>query len=193
MEATSNVVNTTSKKLLLRTSIAFFAITLLLVLNVFSTAHSADQSSIIGDGYGNNGDRFGSIVSCSDPDDIHYFEGSTIHFETISSDNSNINKNSDIAAGSWVIDFSLENSQTPWRISGDIIESSLDHNNYTLLGKEKFDNVCNDIGGDITLTGNCGENTKIWYSNPNNQKVGSLTPPYGDEGYYLFGSKVHCN
>jgi len=192
MESNSNVVETPSKRLLLRTSIAFFVITIIL-LNIVDTAHSAKQSGIFGVGYGNNGDRFGSIVSCSESDVIHNFEGSTIQFEATLSDNSKIDKNSGISAGSWVIDFSLENSASPVRISGDIIKSSLNHNTYTLLGKETFDNVCNDIGNAITLTGNCGENTKIWFSDSNHQKVGSLTPPHGDEAYYLFGSKVNCN
>lgn len=157
-----------------------------------SIVYSIGESSISGIGYGNNGDRFGSFMSCSEHDLVHYFEGSTIHFETSLNDHSAIGQNSGTFTGSWTIDFMVDESQNPMRISGDISELKLENNNYTLVGKETFDNVCNDVGNTITLKGECGENTRIWFDDSKNAKVGSLTPPYGDKSYYLMGSNVDC-
>ena len=83
-------------------------------------------------------------------------------------------------------------SQNPARISGDISETKMENNSYTIVGTETFDNVCNDVGNTITLKGECGDNTRIWFSDSKDAKVGSLTPPYGDKSYYLMGSKVEC-
>ncbi len=154
--------------------------------------YSIEQNSISGIGYGNNGDRFGSFISCSGTDSVQYFEGSAIHFETLPIDNSALGKNSETSLGTWTIDFVGDNSQSPTRISGDISESMVENNTYTLVGKETFDNVCNDMGNTITLKGECGENTRIWFSDSNDAKVGSLAPPNGDMLYYLTGSKVDC-
>ena len=171
---------------------AFFVISTILS-NIGNTVYSINQGIVSGTGYGNNGERFGSFISCSETDVVHYFKGSTIHFETSLSDDSAVGKNSGTSLGSWVIDFIAEDSQSPMRIGGQIIESNLDHNTYKLLGEQTFDNVCNNIGNDITLTGACGENTGIWFSDSNNEKVGSVTPPDGDKVYHLFGSEVKCN
>lgn len=171
--------------------VAFFIISAIF-FNNDNTVYSIKQGIISGTGYGNNGERFGSFISCSGTDEVHYFKGSTIHFETSLSDNSAAGKKSGTSLGSWVIEFIAENSQSPVRIGGQIIESNLDHNTYTLLGEKTFDNVCNNVGDTITLTGGCGENTRIWYSDSNNEKVGSITPPDGDKAFYLFGSEVDC-
>ena len=171
--------------------VAFFVISAVL-FNNGNTVYSINQGIISGTGYGNNGERFGSFINCSGTDKVHYFKGSTIHFETSLSDNSAVGKNSGTSLGSWVIEFIAEDSQSPVRIGGQIIESNLDHNTYTLLGEKTFDSVCNNIGNTITLTGGCGENTRIWYSDSNNEKVGSITPPNGDKAFYLSGSEVNC-
>ena len=71
-------------------------------------------------------------------------------------------------------------------------EVNYDQFNNTIVGTETFDNVCNDVGNTITLKGECGDNTRIWFSDSKDAKVGSLTPPYGDKSYYLMGSKVEC-
>lgn len=157
-----------------------------------NTVYSITHGKISGTGYGNNGERFGSFVACSEPDVVHYFKGSNIHFETSLSDDSAIGDNSDISLGFWVIEFISDNSQSPIRIGGQIIESNLNDETYTLLGEKTFDDVCNNVGNAITLTGGCGENTKIWLSNSNNEEVGSVTPPNGDKIDYLFGSEVNC-
>ncbi|TVP39464.1 hypothetical protein [Candidatus Nitrosocosmicus arcticus] len=171
--------------------VAFFVISAIL-FNNGNTVYSINQGIISGTGYGNSGERFGSFISCSETDEVHYFKGSTIHFETSLSDNSAVGKNSGTSLGSWVIEFTAENSLSPVRIGGQIIESNLDRDTYTLLGEKTFDNVCNNIGNIITLTGGCGENTRIWYSDSNNEKVGSITPPDGDKAFYLLGSEVDC-
>jgi hypothetical protein len=171
--------------------VAFFIISTIL-FNNGNTVYSINQGIISGTGYGNNGERFGSFVACSESDTVHYFKGSTIYFKTTLTDNSAVNKNSGTSLGSWVIEFIADNSQSPVRIGGQIIESNLDHNTYTLLGEKTFDDVCSNIGNTITLTGGCGENTRIWYSDSNNEKVGSITPPDGDKAFYLFGSEVDC-
>ncbi len=171
--------------------VAFFIISTIL-FNNGNTVYSINQGIISGTGYGNNGERFGSFVACSESDAVHYFKGSTIYFKTTLTDNSAVNKNSGTSLGSWVIEFIADNSQSPVRIGGQIIESNLDHNTYTLLGEKTFDDVCSNIGNTITLTGGCGENTRIWYSDSNNEKVGSITPPDGDKAFYLFGSEVDC-
>ena len=171
---------------------AFFVISAIL-FNNGNTVYSINQGIISGTGYGNNGERFGSFMTCSEPDVVHYFKGSTINFKTSLTDNSGVGKNSGTSLGSWVIDFIAENSQSPVRIGGQIIESNLDHNTYTLVGEKTFDNVCNNTGNAITLTGGCGENTRIWFLDSNNEKVGSTTPPYGDKINYVFGSEVDCD
>jgi len=178
------------KKLLLVLTV--FLATATLFLNNTGAVYSLEQNSISGIGYGNNGDRFGSFISCSGTDSVHYFEGSAIHFETSIIDNSPIGGNSGISSGTWTIDFVGDTSQSPTRISGDISESMVENNTYTLVGKETFDNVCNDMGNTITLKGECGENTRIWFSDSKDTKVGSLAPPNGDKLYYMMGSKVNC-
>ena len=174
-----------------------YAITVMFVMSAIlvnngNTVYSSTQGIISGTGYGNNGERYGSFVTCSDSGVVHHFKGSSIQFETTLGDNSVTDKNSGASLGSWTIDFISENSQSPLRLGGQIIESNLDSNMYTLLGEETFDNVCNSVGNTITLTGVCGKNTKIWFSDSNNSKVGSITPPNGDKVYYLFGSVVNC-
>jgi hypothetical protein len=169
-----------------------FIIVSAILFNNGNSVYSISNGNISGIGYGNNGERFGSYVACSEADVIHYFRGSSIHFETALSDNSAVSTNSDTPLGSWVVEFVSDNTQSPVRIGGQIIESNLSDNNYTLLGEKTFDDVCNNIGNTITLTGGCGENTKIWFSGSNNEKVGSLTPPNGEKIDYLFGSEVNC-
>jgi hypothetical protein len=171
--------------------ITFFIISTILISNI-NSVYSINQGIISGSGYGNNGERFGSFVACSDSNAIHYYKGSTIRFETPINDNLGESTNVETALGSWEIEFATQDSQSSDKIGGQIISSSLENNTYTLLGEKTFDNVCNNIGNTITLTGGCGENTRIWYSDSNNAKVGSTTSPIGDKIYYLFGSKVNC-
>src|SRR3712207_1614832 len=144
------------------TFIVFFVMSAIL-FNNGNMVYSVREGVISGTGYGNNGKRFGSFITCSEPDVAHYFKGSTIHFKTFLSDISEVGGNSATSSGSWVIEFIAEDSQSPIKIGGQIIESSLDHNTFTLVGEETFDNVCNDIGNTITLTGECGENTRIGF------------------------------
>jgi hypothetical protein len=171
---------------------AFFIISVILLSNG-NTVYSTTHGIISGTGYGNNGERYGSFVSCSNSDVVHHFKGSSIQFKTALGDHSVAGKNSGLSLGSWSIDFIAEDSQSPVRLGGPIIEANLENNMYTLLGEETFDDICNFVGNTITLTGECGENTKIWYSDSNNAKVGSITPPNGDRAYYLFGSVVNCD
>ena len=170
----------------------FFVISAIL-FNNGNAVYSTNQGIISGTGYGNNGERYGSFVTCSESDVVHHFKGSAIQFKTTLGDNLAEGKNSGKSIGSWTIDFVTEDSQSPVRLGGQIIESKLDSNTYTLVGEETFDTVCNNVGNTITLTGECGENTKIWYSDSNKAKVGSVTPPNGDKVNYLFGSVVDCN
>lgn len=155
--------------------------------------YSINDGVISGTGFGNNGERFGSFMICSDSNTLHYFKGLNIYFKTIFNDNSFSGKKSDIPLGSWVINFVTADSQYPVKIEGLITGSNVDHNSYRILGEETFDNVCNSIGNTITLTGECGQNTRITFSDSNNEKVGSLIPPYGDRIYQLFGSEVNCH
>ncbi|HKR73378.1 MAG TPA: hypothetical protein VJR94_04630 [Candidatus Nitrosocosmicus sp.] len=176
---------------LARVITAFFIISVIL-FSSGNTVYSTTQGIISGAGYGNNGERYGSFLSCSNSDVVHHFKGSSIQFKTALGDNSVAGKNSDLSLGSWSIDFIAEDSQSPVRLGGPIIEANLENNMYTLLGEETFDDICGIVGNTITLTGECGENTKIWYSDSNNAKVGSFTPPHGEKINYLFGSEVNC-
>lgn len=182
---------TTMRKVVL-ISIVFFIISTIL-LSSGKSVYSIKEGIISGIGYGNNGERFGSFITCSEPETFHYFEGSNIHFETTVGDNSAIGKDSTLSLGSWIIDFISTNSHSPVRIGGQIIESGLDQNIYTLVGEETFDNICHDIGNTITLTGKCGENMIISFLDSGNEKVGSITPPFGDKEFRMFGSEINCN
>jgi hypothetical protein len=188
----SDLTSNSKMRKLVYVFVAFFVISTIL-FNNGNIVYSINQGIISGTGYGNSGERFGSFISCSETDEVHYFKGSTIHFKTSLSDNSAVGKNSGPSSGSWVIEFVSENSQAPIMIGGQIIESNLDYNAYSLLGEQTFDNVCNNIGNTITLTGECGENTRIWFLDSNYEKVGSITPPSGDKVYHLFGSEVDCD
>lgn len=180
----------------MRKSLFVFTVFFLIVTFTFENVHpvfSTEPNTLSGTGYGNNGERFGSFMSCSDADSVHYFKGSTIHFKTALDDYYETdNKNSDTPIGSWTIDFIVDDLQSPMRIGGDINEFKINNNTYALVGKETFDNVCNDIGNTITLVGECGENTRISFVDSNNEKIGSLTPPNGDKSHYLKGSNVDC-
>lgn len=170
----------------------FFLVSIFL-FNRVDAVYSINEGNISGTGYGNNGERYGSFRICSGSDTLHYFKGSNIYFHTSSNDDSAGGKISEVSLGSWVIDFLTEHPQGLVRVGGQIVQSSLNQDTYRLLGKETFDDVCNNIENIITLTGECGENTKISFFESNNEKVGSIAPPYGYKVYYLFGSEVNCD
>lgn len=187
----SSTINSISQKVKFA-FIVFFVISFAL-FNNSNPVSSIKEGIVTGTGYGNNGERFGSFITCSGSNSLHYFKGSNIDFKTSLNDNSLGNEKSDTSIGSWVINFITDDSQSPAKIAGLIIESNVDHNGYRLLGKETFDNVCNNIGNIITLTGECGENKRITFSDSNYERVGSIIPPHGDKIYHLFGSKVSCD
>lgn len=157
-----------------------------------NTVYSIKDEIFSGTGYGNNGERFGSFMTCSGSNSFHYFEGSNIYFKTQMNDNAAGGNKSGPSIGSWIINFIADNSQSAVKIGGLITEANIDHNMYSLFGEETFDNVCNNVGNTITLTGECGENKKITFSD-SNEKIGSIVPPDGVKLYELFGSVIDCD
>lgn len=190
MKTVSSTMNPTIRREI-SAFMVFFIISIAL-FNNGNAVYSMKDGVISGTGFGNNGERFGSFISCSVSNTLHYFKGSNIHFKSPLNDNLE-GKDSDKFLGTWVINFKTDYSQSPVKIGGLITESNVDHNVYSLIGEETFDNICNSIGNTITLTGECGENTRIAFSDSNKEKVGSIIPPYGDKMYQLFGSEVDCD
>jgi hypothetical protein len=146
--------------------------------------------SIHGEGFGNDGLHFRSFVDCTSQQHKLFFGGSHLNF---AANLSNTTKSQN-GIGTWMIKYKsgeLPNLNSLVK-AGTLTNGTISGSHYNLKGLETTDTVCGGSPTQVTLSGECGQNTAVNYDSANGEKTGSTVPPQGKEVFYLFGSDVHC-
>jgi hypothetical protein len=148
-----------------------------------------DDTYIRGQGHGNNGLRFPSLVDCGDGTKHFFSGGSRLKF---SSNNQDTSKEDLKISGFWEIELrGSEDNVTKYK-SGTLTNIQIIGNNYSLSGLELEDDVCNQGPTTIEITGRCQNESIIYFRSSDGSKIGSITSSDSEPVYLFFGSEILC-
>jgi hypothetical protein len=148
-----------------------------------------DDTSIRGQGHGNNGLRFPSLVDCGDSTKHFFSGGSRLIFSSNIQDTS---KKDHKIFGFWEIELrGSEENMTKYK-SGTLTDIQIIGNNYSLSGLELEDDICSQGPTTIEITGRCQNESLIYFRSSDGSKVGSITPNDSEPVYLFFGSEILC-
>jgi hypothetical protein len=158
-----------------------------------------EKVDISGESFGNNGRRFQSFIECA-PDQkgpIRYFSGgSHLIMSATVLDNKQIAEGT--ATGSWQLDFHANGESSTMKKAGIFYSGQLSDEEgsgnmaFTLRGIEISDTACGGAPKHITIRAMCAETSPVYYVELEGDRVGSTSPPLGDNIYHLFGHNMKC-
>jgi len=148
-----------------------------------------DDASIRGQGHGNNGIRFPSLVDCGDGTKHFFSGGSSLIFSSIIRD---MSKKDQKILGSWEIELRGSKENTTQYKSGTLTSLQVIGKNYSLSGLELEDDVCGQRHTIIEIGGQCRNGSLIYFRFSDGSRIGSITPNDSKPMYLFFGSEILC-
>ena len=173
----------------LKLSLAFSIIIASSLCCVLGYAVALDDTYIRGQGHGNNGIRFPSLVDCGDG--IKNFFSGASHL-IFSSNVQDASKEDQKILGSWEIELRGSEENMTKHKSGILTNLQIVANNYSLSGLELEDDVCSEGPTTIEITGQCQNGSLIYFRSSDGSKIGSITPNDSEPVYLFFGSEILC-